>query len=54
MNYKVGTKGYFSKTITETEVYTFAGISGDYNSMHVNRGEAEKVSLENKSHMGCW
>jgi 3-hydroxybutyryl-CoA dehydratase len=33
---QVGMKASFSKTITETDVYLFAGISGDFNPMHVN------------------
>lgn len=33
---EIGEKAYFSKTITETDVYLFAGISGDLNPMHVN------------------
>jgi acyl dehydratase len=32
----VGDKASFTKTITETDVYLFAGISGDFNPMHVN------------------
>lgn len=32
----------FSKTITEHDVYGFAGISGDFNSAHINQIEAEK------------
>ena len=33
---QVGMKASFSKTVTETDVYLFAGISGDFNPMHVN------------------
>ncbi|MGO9569366.1 MAG: MaoC family dehydratase [Desulfomonilaceae bacterium] len=33
---RVGMKASFSKTVTETDVYLFAGISGDFNPMHVN------------------
>ena len=33
---EVGMKASFAKTITETDVYLFAGISGDFNPMHVN------------------
>ena len=32
----VGKKGEFSKTITEYDVYGFAGISGDFNPVHIN------------------
>jgi len=33
---EIGMEGSFTKTITETDVYLFAGISGDFNPMHVN------------------
>ena len=39
---KVGDSGSFTKTITETDVYNFAGISGDFNPAHVNAVEASK------------
>ena len=41
MDYKVGNKVAVSKTISETDVYLFAGISGDFNPVHVNKVEAE-------------
>ena len=42
MNFQVGQKASFSKTITETDVYQFAGICGDFNPVHTNAVEAEK------------
>ncbi len=36
----VGQKGKFSKTISEADVYGFAGICGDFNPVHVNKCEA--------------
>lgn len=33
---EIGMSASFTKTITETDVYLFAGISGDFNPMHVN------------------
>lgn len=33
---KVGDQGFFEKTVTETDVYLFAGITGDLNPAHVN------------------
>ena len=38
----VGQKVEVSKTISETDVYLFAGITGDFNDYHVNKVEAEK------------
>jgi acyl dehydratase len=32
----IGDKASFSKTISESDVYLFAGVSGDFNPMHVN------------------
>ena len=33
---KIGKKASFSKTISETDVYLFAGITGDFNPIHIN------------------
>lgn len=38
----IGDTASFSKTITESDVYGFAGISGDFNSAHINQIESEK------------
>jgi acyl dehydratase len=42
---QVGMKASFSKTVTETDVYLFAGISGDFNPMHVNEEFARLTSF---------
>lgn len=34
--YIVGEKAEFSKTISESDVYSFAGISGDMNPIHID------------------
>lgn len=34
--YKIGEKAEFSKTISESDVYSFAGISGDMNPIHID------------------
>jgi 3-hydroxybutyryl-CoA dehydratase len=39
---KVGDGAFFQKTITETDVYLYAGITGDINPAHVN----EEVSKD--------
>lgn len=39
---KIGDSASFTKTITDTDVYMFAGITGDFNPAHVNQVEAEK------------
>ncbi len=33
----IGDEACFSKTISETDVYLYAGITGDFNPVHVNR-----------------
>ena len=42
MEYKIGEKAQFSKTISESDVYLFAGITGDLNPIHINCLEAQK------------
>jgi 3-hydroxybutyryl-CoA dehydratase len=37
----VGDRASFAKTITEHDVYAFAGITGDFNPAHVDRTQAE-------------
>jgi 3-hydroxybutyryl-CoA dehydratase len=38
----------FTKTITETDVYLFAGISGDFNPMHVNEEFAKTTPFKTR------
>jgi len=38
----VGQRAEMAKTVTETDVVLFAGITGDFNPAHVNAVEAEK------------
>lgn len=42
MKLKIGQFADFTKTVSESDVYNFAGIVGDFNSAHVNEVEAEK------------
>jgi len=39
---EIGEKASFTKTITESDVYLFAGISGDFNPLHVNEEYAKQ------------
>ena len=41
---KVGSKTTFSKTISESDVYLFAGITGDFSPNHINRQYMERSS----------
>lgn len=45
---KIGDKAQFQKTITETDVYLFAGISGDNNPAHLNDVEAKKTIFKER------
>ena len=38
----VGDCATFTKTVSESDVYMYAGISGDFNPAHINAVEAEK------------
>ena len=39
--YSIGQSGSFSKTIMQSDVYLYAGISGDFNPIHVNAIESQ-------------
>ncbi|VEF48137.1 maoC family protein [Bacillus freudenreichii] len=41
MDFGVGQKAQFSRTITESDLVQFAGLSGDFNPIHVDRQYAE-------------
>ncbi len=38
----IGQTAEFSKTLGESDVYLFAGITGDFNPIHINQEHAEK------------
>lgn len=42
MEYRKGMRANFSKTVSETDVYGFAGITGDFNPLHVNAQSAKE------------
>lgn len=44
----IGDEAKFSKTITEGDVYGFAGIVGDFNSVHVNREYAKNTIFKDR------
>jgi 3-hydroxybutyryl-CoA dehydratase len=41
---QIGDSATFSKTISEADVYAFAGVTGDFNPVHIN-AEAAKESM---------
>ena len=44
----IGSTAYFTKTITEHDVYAFAGITGDFNPVHVSKTGAEEMLLPSR------
>ena len=44
----LGTTGVFSKTVTETDIYLFAGITGDLNPLHINEEEAKQSQFNSR------
>lgn len=44
----IGTTGSFTKTVTETDVYLFAGISGDLNPAHINEEYAKDTAFKGR------
>ncbi|HMZ61755.1 MAG TPA: MaoC family dehydratase [Leptospiraceae bacterium] len=45
---QIGEKASFTKTITETDVYMFAGISGDFNPLHVDEEYAKTTQFRTR------
>jgi 3-hydroxybutyryl-CoA dehydratase len=45
---QVGETAQFSKTVSETDVYLFAGISGDFNPAHVNEHYASHTFFKTR------
>ncbi len=45
---RIGERASFTKTISETDVYLFAGISGDFNPMHVNEEFAKLTPFKTR------
>lgn len=44
----VGQQACFEKTISESDIQLFAGISGDFNPIHVNRIAAQKSIFKSR------
>ena len=45
---QVGEKASFSKTIGEHDVYTFAGLVGDFNPVHINEVAARDTVFQHR------
>ncbi len=45
---QIGESAEFSKTIAESDVYLYAGITGDFNPAHINEEYAKKTFFETR------
>jgi 3-hydroxybutyryl-CoA dehydratase len=45
---KVGDFAEFSKTVSETDIYLFAGITGDFNPAHLNEAYAKTTFFKTR------
>ena len=45
---KVGDKASMSKTVTEFDVYTFAGVTGDFNPVHIDAEFAKTTMFKGR------
>lgn len=45
---KVGDTASMSKTVTEFDVYTFAGVTGDFNPIHINTEFAKTTMFKER------
>jgi 3-hydroxybutyryl-CoA dehydratase len=45
---QIGDKASFTKTISESDVYQFAGITGDFNPVHVNSEFANQTIFKER------
>ncbi len=45
---KIGDSAQFTKTVSESDVYLFAGITGDLNPAHIDQSYAEKTHFKTR------
>lgn len=45
---EVGDRATFSKTVSESDIYIYAGITGDFNPAHVNQVYAEQTVFKDR------
>ena len=44
----VGDRAGFTKTVSESDVYLYAGVTGDFNPAHINEPYAEKTFFKTR------
>jgi len=45
---QIGNSAEFAKTVSESDVYMFAGVTGDLNPAHINEAYAQKTFFEER------
>lgn len=45
---KVGDTAEFSKTVSESDIYLYAGVTGDFNPAHINEAYASKTFFKTR------
>lgn len=45
---EIGDKAFFQKTISESDVYLYAGITGDINPAHINQSYAKETFFKGR------
>ena len=45
---KAGDKAQFTKTISETDIYLYAGVTGDFNPAHINEVYAKETHFKTR------
>ncbi|MCM1327158.1 MAG: MaoC family dehydratase [Bacteroidales bacterium] len=48
MEFVIGQSAEFSKTVSESDVYQFAGICGDFNPVHINEVYAQNSVFQKR------
>ena len=47
-NIKIGDNAEFTKTVSETDIYLYAGVSGDFNPAHINEEYAKNTFFKTR------
>jgi 3-hydroxybutyryl-CoA dehydratase len=45
---KVGDTAEFSKTVSESDIYLYAGVTGDFNPAHINEAYAQQTFFKTR------
>ncbi len=45
---RLGDSAEFSKTVSESDIYLYAGITGDFNPAHINEAYAQKTFFKTR------